>query len=221
MQKSNISNRVEEQNECCGGGNCCDQEEACCCGNCAPKIDHQAPEFTARAYYQNDEKKISLSDYKGKWLILFFYPKDFTFVCPTELGDLADRYEELKKLNSEVLSVSTDTVQVHKAWFDASETIQKIKFPMLADPTHEICRKYGVLIEEEGVALRGTYIISPEGKIKTIEIHGDGVGRSGSELLRKLQAAQFVAKYGDQVCPANWEPGKDTLKPGMDLVGKI
>ncbi|MBU1202724.1 redoxin domain-containing protein [Patescibacteria group bacterium] len=218
MPKSNISNPV---NECCGDGDGCCQEESCCCGNCAPKIDHKAPEFTAQAYYQNEEKKISLSDYKGKWLILFFYPKDFTFVCPTELGDLADRYEELKKLNTEVLSVSTDTIPVHKAWFDASETIQKIKFPMVADPTHEICRKYGVLIEEEGIALRGTYIISPDGEIKTIEIHGDGVGRSGNELLRKLQAAQFVAKYGDQVCPANWEPGKDTLKPGMDLVGKI
>lgn len=208
---------MEEKNIHCG---CC-EEETCCCGNCSPKIGKPAPKFEAEAYHQDDTKKISLSDYKGKWLILMFYPKDFTFVCPTELGDIADRYDEIKKLNAEVLSVSTDTIPVHKAWHDTSETIQKIKFPMLADPTHEICRKYGVLIEEEGVALRGTFIISPEGDLKTIEIHGDGIGRSGDELMRKLQAAQFVAKYGDQVCPANWQPGKDTLKPGLDLVGKI
>mgnify|MGYP003973240709 CR=1 FL=1 len=201
----------EEKNTC----------ECCCCDNCVPKIGKSAPGFEAECYHEDQDKKIKLSDFKGKWLILLFYPKDFTFVCPTELGDVADRYEELKKLNAEVLSVSTDTVQVHKAWYEDSETIKKINFPMLADPTHEVCRKYGVLIEEEGVALRGTFIISPEGILETVEIHGDGIGRSGNELLRKLQAAQFVAKYGDQVCPANWEPGKDTLKPGLDLVGKI
>ena len=206
-----------EKENCCGGG-CCDEQYY---DNSTPKIDKAAPAFTAEAYHEDDTKKISLSDYKGKWLILMFYPKDFTFVCPTELGDLADRYEDIKNLNAEILSVSTDTIPVHKAWHDDSDTIKKVKFPMLADPTHEICRKYGVLIEEEGVALRGTFIISPEGDLKTIEIHGDGIGRSGDELMRKLQAAQFVAKYGDQVCPANWQPGKDTLKPGLDLVGKI
>jgi len=206
-----------ERENCCGGG-CCEEQYY---NNTVPKIDKEAPAFTAEAYHEDDIKKISLSDYKGKWLIMVFYPKDFTFVCPTELGDVADRYEEIKKLNAEVVSISTDTIPVHKAWYEASDTIKKIKFPMLADPTHEICRKYGVLIEEEGVALRGTFIISPDGKIKTIEIHGDGIGRSGDELMRKLQAAQFVAKYGDQVCPANWQPGKDTLKPGLDLVGKL
>jgi peroxiredoxin (alkyl hydroperoxide reductase subunit C) len=208
--------------------NCCNSDEACggdccqdTCWNCVPKIGKIAPHFQAEAYHNDDTKKISLADYKGKWVILMFYPKDFTFVCPTELGDLADRYTELQKLNAEVLSVSTDTIQVHKAWHDASDTIKKIKFPMLADPTHEICSKYGVLIEEEGVALRGTFIISPEGILQTIEIHGDGVGRSGDELMRKLQAAQFVAKHGSEVCPANWKPGEKTLKPGLDLVGKI
>jgi NADH-dependent peroxiredoxin subunit C len=206
-----------EKENCCGSG-CCDEQYY---DNTVPKIDKSAPVFTAEAYHEDDTKKISLSDYKGKWVIMVFYPKDFTFVCPTELGDIADRYEELQKLNAEVLSVSTDTIPVHKAWYEDSDTIKKIKFPMLADPTHEICRKYGVLIEEEGVALRGTFIISPDGEVKTIEIHGDGIGRSGDELMRKLQAAQFVAKYGDQVCPANWKPGKDTLKPGLDLVGKI
>jgi len=206
-----------KDNYCCGGDCCCDDNFS----NCVPKIGHQAPGFEAEAYHEDKVKNVNLDDYKGKWVILMFYPKDFTFVCPTELGDLADRYEELQKLNAEVLSVSTDTIPVHKAWHDDSDTIKKIKFPMVADPTHEICRKYGVLIENEGVALRGTFIISPEGELKTIEIHGDGIGRSGNELIRKLQAAQFVALHGDQVCPANWEPGRDTLKPGLDLVGKI
>jgi len=214
----------EEKNECCGNdccGNDCCGEENICCDNCVPKIGHLAPGFEAEIYHHDQSKKIKLSDYKGKWVILFFYPADFTFVCPTELGDVADHYEEIKKLNTEVLSVSTDTVFVHKAWHNESDTIKKIQFPMVADPTHEISRKYGVLIEEEGLALRGTFIIDPEGKLKTIEVHDNGIGRSSKELLRKLQAAQFVAKYGDQVCPANWEPGKDTLKPGLDLVGKI
>jgi len=214
----------EEKNECCGNdccGNDCCGEENICCDNCVPKIGHLAPGFTAEIYHHDQSKKIKLSDYKGKWVILFFYPADFTFVCPTELGDVADHYEEIKKLNTEVLSVSTDTVFVHKAWHNESDTIKKIQFPMVADPTHEISRKYGVLIEEEGLALRGTFIIDPEGKLKTIEVHDNGIGRSSKELLRKLQAAQFVAKYGDQVCPANWEPGKDTLKPDLDLVGKI
>lgn len=172
-------------------------------------------------YHEDNVKKVKLSDYKGKWVILFFYPADFTFVCPTELGDVANRHEKLKKLNAEVLSISTDTAFVHKAWHEDSETIKKVKFPMVADPTHEISTKYGVLIEEEGISLRGTFIIDPEGHLKTIEVHDNGIGRSGDELLRKLQAAQFVHKYGDQVCPANWKPGGDTLKPGLNLVGKI
>ncbi len=209
---------MEERNECCGG-DCC--EEELCCDNNTPKIGQLAPEFEAEAYHEDTVKKIKLSDYKGKWVILLFYPADFTFVCPTELGDVADHYEEIKGLNAEVLSVSTDTAFVHKAWHDDSDTIKKIKFPMLADPTHDICLDYGVLIEEEGMALRGTFIIDPEGHLKTMEVHDNGIGRSSKELLRKLQAAQFVHKYGDQVCPANWEPGSDTLKPGLDLVGKI
>src|SRR3989339_817752 len=190
----------EYMDECCGGACGCDHNENndketaeqsdCCCGACSPKIGQAAPKFNTEAYHEEQVKKISLTDYKGKWVILFFYPADFTFVCPTELGDLADHYE-------------------------------KIKFPMVADPTSKITRSYGVMIEEEGLALRGTFIIDPEGNLKTIEIHYNGIGRSSKELLRKLQAAQFVHKYGDQVCPANWEPGSDTLKPGLDLVGKI
>ena len=199
--------------ECACGDNCC------CHGT--PIIGQEAPKFEAEAYHEDQIKKINLEEYKGKWVILFFYPADFTFVCPTELGDVADHYAELQKLNAEVLSVSTDTVFVHKAWHEESETIKKIKFPMVADPTGNITRSYGVMIEEEGLALRGTFIIDPEGNLKTIEVHDNGIGRSSAELLRKLQAAQFVHKYGDQVCPANWQPGKDTLKPGLDLVGKI
>jgi len=186
-----------------------------------PEIGAKAPEFTTNAFIDDDTKTVSLSDYKGKWVILFFYPADFTFVCPTELGSLADHYDEFKKLNCEVLSVSTDTAFVHKAWHDNSETIKKIKFPMLADPTGKICRDYGTYIKEEGLSLRGTFIIDPEGKLKTMEINDNSIGRSTKELIRKVQAAQFVEEHGDQVCPMDWEPGKDTLKPGMDLVGKI
>ena len=208
---------MQEKNHSHGGACGCQ----CGCSDYATVIGQSAPSFEAEAYHEDNTKKIKLSDYKGKWVILFFYPADFTFVCPTELEDLTTHYEEIKKLNAEILSVSTDTVFVHKAWHNESDTIKKIKFPMIADPTHEISSKYGVLIPEEGLALRGTFIIDPEGHLKTLEIHDNGIGRSGKELMRKLQAAQFVHKYGDQVCPANWEPGKDTLKPGLDLVGKI
>lgn len=166
-------------------------------------------------------KKIKLSDYKGKWLILFFYPADFTFVCPTELEELAENYNELKKLGAEVLSVSTDTAFVHKAWHDNSPAIRKVKFPMVADPTGKLCREFGVYIEEEGLALRGTFIINPEGVLKACEIHDNSIGRSADELLRKLQAAKFVNEHKGNVCPASWRPGKKTLKPGLKLVGKI
>lgn len=185
------------------------------------KINEKAPEFTEDAYVDDDIKKISLADYKGKWVVLFFYPADFTFVCPTELGDLADRYEELKRLGAEVISVSTDTAFVHKAWHDNSETIKKIGFPMLADPTRRVCSSYGTLIEEEGLSLRATFIIDPEGLVKAFEVHDNSIGRSGDELIRKLQAAKFVEENNGQVCPMNWTPGAKTLKPGLDLVGKI
>lgn len=195
------------------------------CENCEHeeilKIGHPAPEFTAEAFHEGEIKKVSLRDYKGKWVIVFFYPADFTFVCPTELGELADKYEEFTKQGAEILSVSTDTPFVHKAWHDTSETIKKIEFPMVADPSHEISWKYGTLIPEEGVALRGTFLIDPEGILKAYEIHNNDIGRSADELLRKLEAAKFVEEHGGEVCPANWKPGKETLKPGLDLVGKI
>ena len=187
------------------------------------QINQTAPKFTEETYdgATDEIKKISLEDYKGKWVILFFYPADFTFVCPTELGELADEYEKFKELNAEVISISTDTAFVHKAWHDNSETIKKIKFPMLADPTRRVCTEYGTLIEEEGLSLRASAIIDPEGILKSFEIQDNSIGRSSEELIRKLQAAQFVNKNPGNVCPMNWKPGKETLKPRMDLVGKI
>ena len=185
------------------------------------KINELAFDFTANAFHNDDVGKISLSDHKGKWVVLFFYPADFTFVCPTELGELADNYEELQKMNVEILSISTDTEFSHKAWHDTSETIKKIRFPMVADPTGRISKAYGTYIEDEGLALRGTFIINPDGILKAFEIHDNSIGRSSTELIRKIKAAQFVAEHGDKVCPASWEPGKDILKPGLDLVGKI
>ena len=184
-------------------------------------INEKSPDFTEDAFINNEIKKISLSDYKGKWVILFFYPADFTFVCPTELGELADNYEKIKKLGAEVISISTDTAFVHKAWHDNSETIKKIKFPMLADPSRRVCKSYWTLIENEGLSLRATFIIDPDGIIKAFEFHDNSIGRSIDELIRKLQAAKFVTENKGQVCPMNWKPGSKTLKPGLDLVGKI
>lgn len=185
------------------------------------EINSKAPTFEAKAFHNDEIKKVKLSDYKGKWTVLLFYPADFTFICPTELGELADHYEELKKLNVEVLSISTDTHFTHKAWHDSSPTIKKIKFPMVADPNGEICRSYGTYIAEEGLSLRGTFIVDPDGVLKAFELHDNSIGRSSKELLRKIKAAQFVREHGGEVCPASWEPGKPTLKPGLDLVGKI
>lgn len=192
------------------------------------KINHPAPEFEVESFQNNEFSKVKLENYRGKWVVLFFYPADFTFVCPTELGDLADNYEQFQKLDCEVMSVSTDTHFSHKAWHDSSETIGKINFPMLADPTGKICRDYGVMIDDDGfsqedfgLAQRGTFIIDPDGILKSFEINDNSIGRSSEELLRKLQAAQFVREHGGEVCPMNWKPGKDTLKPGVDLVNKI
>lgn len=184
-------------------------------------INSKVPEFKAQAYVKNDFKTITQDDLKGKWSIFFFYPADFTFVCPTELGDVADKYDELQKMGVEVYSVSTDTHFTHKAWHDTSETIKKIKFPMLADPTGYLSRAFGVHIEEEGLAYRGTFLVDPEGRIKIAEVHDNGIGRNAEELVRKVQAAQFVAEHPNEVCPAKWRPGDKTLKPGLDLVGKI
>ena len=185
------------------------------------KINQEVQDFEAKAFHENKIKKIKLSDYKGKWIVVFFYPADFTFVCPTELEELAGKYNELKKMNVEILSVSTDTEFVHKAWHDNSPAIKKVNFPMVADPTGKISKMFGVYIKEEGLALRGSFVIDPDGVLKTMEIHDNSIGRSADELMRKVQAAQFVREHGGEVCPANWKPGSKTLKPGLDLVGKI
>ena len=185
------------------------------------KIGQKITDFELDAFHNNEIKKVKLSDYKDKWLILIFYPADFTFICPTELEEAANYYEEFKKLNAEILSASTDTAFVHKAWHDNSPAIKKIKFPMLADPTGALCREFGTYIDEEGLSLRGTFIIDPEGILKAFEVNDNSIGRSAKELLRKLQAAKHVRENKGQVCPASWEPGKDTLEPGIDLIGKI
>ena len=185
------------------------------------KIGEKISDFSLDAFCEENIKKIKLSNYKGKWLILFFYPADFTFVCPTELEELAENYNELKKLNTEVLSVSTDTAFVHKAWHDSSPAIRKVKFPMVADPTGKLCQEFGTYIEDEGLSLRGTFIVDPDGVLKTLEIHDNSIGRSAAELLRKLQSAKFVRENKGNVCPPSWKPGKKTLKPGLKLIGKI
>lgn len=177
--------------------------------------------FKTTAYQNGKFVEVTDADLKGKWSVVFFYPADFTFVCPTELGDLADNYDTFKSLGVEIYAVSTDTHFSHKAWHDTSDTIGKIRYPMLGDPTGVITRNFDVMIEEAGLALRGTFVINPEGQIKLCEIHDDGIGRDAKELLRKVQAAQYVAANPGQVCPAKWTPGAETLAPSLDLVGKI
>ncbi len=184
-------------------------------------INTKLQPFNATAYHNGDFVELTEKDVLGKWSIFFFYPADFTFVCPTELGDVADYYEQLQEMGVEVYSVSTDTHFTHKAWHDTSDTISKIKFPMIGDPTGRITRNFGVMIEDEGLALRGTFVMNPEGEIKVIETHDLGIGRSAKELVRKVQAAQYIANHDGEVCPASWQPGEETLAPSLDLVGKI
>ena len=183
-------------------------------------IGKKINEFKATAYQNGEFINVTSDNLRGKWSVVVFYPADFTFVCPTELEDLAEHYEKFKAEGCEVYSVSTDTHFVHKAWHDTSERIKKIQFPMVADPTGKISREFEVLVEEEGLALRGSFVINAEGVIVAYEVHDMGIGREASELLRKLQAAKFVAEHGE-VCPAKWQPGKETLKPSIDLVGKL
>lgn len=185
------------------------------------QLNTLAPSFKAMAYHEDDFRQVSLDDYKGKFVVLFFYPADFTFVCPTELEDMAEQYDTLQKLGVEVLGVSTDTHFVHKAWHDTSERIKKIKFPLVADPNHVISKAYEVLRSEEGVADRATFIIDPDQMIKGIEVTDEPVGRNAEELVRKVEALEFARSNPGTACPAKWKPGKETLKPGLDLVGKL
>ena len=184
-------------------------------------IGKEAEEFKVQAFCRGKFEQVTKESLLGHWSVLFFYPADFTFVCPTELGDLQDYYEDFQEEGCEIYSVSEDTHFVHKAWADASETIRKIQYPMLGDPAGVLARQFGVLEEEAGQALRATFILNPEGKIRAYEIHDMGIGRNAQELLRKVQAAKYVEEHGDQVCPAKWKPGEETLMPSLDLVGLL
>lgn len=184
-------------------------------------IGTQVKPFKAQAYHNGKFIEVTEADFKGKWSVVCFYPADFTFVCPTELEDLQKHYETFKELGVEVYSVSTDTHYTHKAWHDTSEAISKITYVMIGDPSHTLSRNFDVLIEEEGVADRGTFIIDPDGVIQAIEINADGIGRDASTLINKIKAAQYVRNHPGEVCPAKWQEGAETLKPSLDLVGKI
>mgnify|MGYP003480717616 FL=1 len=184
-------------------------------------INTEVKPFKASAYHNGKFIDVTDANLKGKWSVVFFYPADFTFVCPTELGDRADNYAEFKYMGVEIYAVSTDTHFTHKAWHDSSETIGKLQFPMIGDPTGVITRNFGVMIEEAGLADRGTFVIDPAGKIQIIEINAGGIGRNAEELLRKVKAAQYVAAHPGEVCPAKWKEGEATLAPSLDLVGKI
>ena len=184
-------------------------------------INSLVPEFSVQAFHQGKFKTISSSDVKGKWGIFFFYPADFTFVCPTELEDMADKYAKFQEMGVEIYSVSTDSHFVHKAWHDTSDTIKKIKYPMLGDRNAIIAKMFEVYKEDEGAAYRGSFIVNPDGVIMAYEINDMGVGRDAKDLLRRAKAAKFITEHPGLVCPAHWEEGQETLKPGLDLVGKI
>ncbi len=176
------------------------------------QINDKVPEMVLDAFHEGKFVKIDLASYRKKWLVLFFYPADFTFVCPTELEELADHYSEFKKLGAEVLAVSTDTMYVHKAWHASSPAIKKIQFPMVADPTGKLSKACGTYIDSEGLSLRGTFLIDPDGLLSAYEVHNNNIGRSAKELIRKLQAAIFVREHDGMVCPASWAPGKEAIK---------
>ena len=178
-------------------------------------------EFALKAYKNGEFIDVTDKDLQGKWSVLFFYPADFTFVCPTELEDLQNKYAEFQKIGAEIYSVSCDTHFVHKAWHESSERIGKVQYPMIGDPTGRLAKELDVYIEDAGQAERGTFVINPEGEVVLYEVSAGNIGRNADELFRKVQAAQFVHEHGDEVCPAKWQPGADTLKPSLDLVGLI
>ena len=212
-----------QQEGCCGGGCCGDKQEAEM-PEYFPVIGNKVPDLEFDYFQKESFHKAHFSDFRDKWAVVFFYPADFTFICPTELEEMQKNYKKFQELGAEVLSVSTDTKFTHKAWHDHSPAIKTLEYPMVADPSGDISDAFGVLIqdgEDRGLALRGSFIIDPSGVLQAYEVHANNVGRSADELLRKLEAAIFVREHGGEVCPANWKKGGKTLKPGIDLVGKI
>lgn len=184
-------------------------------------IDSEIPPFRAMAYVNGQFQPLTEADLKGHWSVVFFYPADFTFVCPTELADLAEHYEAFQKLGAEVYAVSTDTHYTHKAWHEHSPSLARVRFPMVGDPAGALARAFGVLNEAEGLAERGTFIVDPHGRIQALEVTASGIGRDAREMLRKLEAAQYVAAHPGEVCPAGWRPGAATLTPSAELVGRL
>lgn len=214
-----------QQEDCCGGG-CCDDNQVTDMPEYFPVIGNKVPDLEFDYYQKESFHKAHFSDFRDKWTVVFFYPADFTFICPTELEEMQKHYKKFQELGAEILSVSTDTKFTHKAWHDHSPAIKTLEYPMIADPSGDISDAFGVLItdpknEDYGLALRGSFIIDPDGTLQAYEVHANNVGRSADELLRKLEAAIFVREHGGEVCPANWKKGGKTLKPGIDLVGKI
>ena len=184
-------------------------------------LQHEITDFTVSAYNNGQLQDVSKKDLLGHWSVLFFYPADFSFVCPTELEDLADQYDEFKQAGCEVYAVSCDTQWVHKAWHDSNEKIGKVNYPMLADPTATLARDLDMYNETTGLAERGDFILDPEGRVVAYEVISSNVGRDADEILRRVKASQFVYEHSDQVCPAKWEPGEETIKPSLDLVGEL
>jgi peroxiredoxin len=184
-------------------------------------LGHEIEDFRADAYRQGKFVEVTKKDLLGKWNVLFFYPADFTFVCPTELADLQDKYEDFKKIGCEIYSVSMDSHFVHKAWHESSDRISKVEYTMIGDPNGHLTREFGLYVPKDGMADRGTFVLNPEGKVALYEVVADNIGRNADELFRKIQASQFVYEHGDQVCPAKWHPGEETLAPSFDLVGKL
>jgi peroxiredoxin (alkyl hydroperoxide reductase subunit C) len=184
-------------------------------------IGKEVCDFSVQAYHDKSFKLVTKKDILGKWSVFFFYPADFTFVCPTELKDLADIYDKFQAIGCEIYSVSCDTHFIHKAWHDVSKTIQTVQYPMLADPMAKLARDFQVMIEDAGVAERASFIVNPQAEIVAYEVIAGNVGRNAEELLRRVQASQFVAEHSDEVCPAQWHPGEATLKPSLDLVGTL
>ena len=184
-------------------------------------INTQIQPFKATAYHAGEFVQLTDASLKGKWSVLIFMPAAFTFNCPTEVEDAANHYAEFQKAGAEVYVVTTDTHFAHKIWHDTSPAVGKAQFPLVGDPTHQLTRAFGVHIDEEGLALRGTFIVNPDGVIKTMEIHDNAIARDVKETVRKLKAAKYVAEHPNEVCPAKWNDGAKTIKPSLDLVGKI